>query len=425
MTSTRVPAGTSLSVPAPDVLGALSSRESSKAKLLGLLLAVSVSYQWGLCFLDNQGLYVSPASIALSEIILLGLCIPFLSLKQVSLTAVAATILLFGALFILAIARGGYLDIKGLRDLMVPLVFVWLGRSVTLGRGDIDRIIFPLVWVVVVIALVETFSFDFYNQFFNTFNYYARSGVIGESAIPTIAGQTVTLNGLRPEGIGRTLLPEMLGPLRAASVFLEPVSFGNFAIIVAGWGLARQWDEWRAGALFLLASVTMIVLADSRFGLSAILVLILARLVLRGRANYLVFFAPFIAVLLLILIANFKPGYGDNMHGRLTMSGQVLALFNESDLLGISGFARSFGDMGYAYIISRFGLPLLVSLWFFAFFVPVREKISMHFRTQVVLYMSMILCVSGTSFFAFKTASVLWFMVGSLFLGARKINIKD
>jgi putative polymerase len=35
-----------------------------------------------------------------------------------------------------------------------------------------------------------------------------------------------------------------------------------------------------------------------------------------------------------------------------------------------------------------------------------------RFRAYITLYMSLILCVSGTSLFALKTAGILWFLVG-------------
>ena len=36
-----------------------------------------------------------------------------------------------------------------------------------------------------------------------------------------------------------------------------------------------------------------------------------------------------------------------------------------------------------------------------------------RFRVYIALYITLILCVSGTSFFALKTAGILWFLVGS------------
>jgi putative polymerase len=35
-----------------------------------------------------------------------------------------------------------------------------------------------------------------------------------------------------------------------------------------------------------------------------------------------------------------------------------------------------------------------------------------RFRIYITLYISLILCVSGTSLFALKTAGILWFLVG-------------
>lgn len=43
-----------------------------------------------------------------------------------------------------------------------------------------------------------------------------------------------------------------------------------------------------------------------------------------------------------------------------------------------------------------------------------------RFRAFTTLYMSLILCVSGTSLFALKTAGILWFLVGCFAASARE-----
>jgi putative polymerase len=70
--------------------------------------------------------------------------------------------------------------------------------------------------------------------------------------------------------------------------------------------------------------------------------------------------------------------------------------------------------MGYAYIFSRFGLPLCVLLVVAVFLLPNHDLRGMRYRAFLMLYLALILSVSGTSAFALKTAGMLWFLLGVL-----------
>src|SRR5690606_7982816 len=144
------------------------------------------------------------------------------------------------------------------------------------------RIVRTLVLIVIAIGLVEAIFFDTYTRYINTFTYYIGLGGIAEASAQ-IAGQTVTLNGLRPEGIGRTLLPQLLGSHRVSSIFLEPVSLGNFAVIIMAWALAKPTEQWRRTAWFLFGAMVLVVLADSRFAFYSATLLLTLRVVLHQR----------------------------------------------------------------------------------------------------------------------------------------------
>lgn len=374
-----------------------------------LLLAV-VLHHWVLCLLHNQGLTVSVARVALAELAVYALCVPLI-LRRLSLHWLIAVFVALGASGVLALLRGGYFDAKSARDLLIPLIFLWAGRAYGQGGQRLDRALAVAAGVVVAVGLAQALMPGLYNRHFNTFSYYISLGGISEGAAQ-VQGQSVTLNGLRPEGIGRTLLPQLLGPQRVASVFLEPVSLGNFAVILLAWGLARSRAEWRPAAWFVGAAVLCIVLADSRFGLYMTGLLVLLRLAVHGQAHLLALVFPALGALALLALASFAPGTGDNLIGRMTVSGQVLKTFNEWQLLGVQGYATHFGDMGYAYVFSRFGLPGAALMWACVFLMPLRDESARRFRTFISAYVTLILCVSGTSLFALKTAGVMWFALG-------------
>lgn len=376
-----------------------------------LLLAV-VMHHWILCLLHTKGISVSVARVAMAEMTIYIACLPLL-LARLSLRSLIAVFVALGLSGLLALLRGGYFDAKAARDLLIPLIFLWAGRSFGQNGRSLDRPLLLVAAVVVVIGLVQAVIPDLYNRFFNTFNYYLSLGGISAGSAQE-AGQSVTLNGLRPEGIGRTLLPQVLGAQRVSSVFLEPVSLGNFAVILLAWGLAKPWHEWRVAAWFVGAAVVCIVLADSRFGFYMTGLLVLLRLLVHGRAHLVGIVFPGIGAVGLLLLATFFPGSGDNLFGRMTVSGEFLLRFDEWNLLGVRDFATNFGDMGYAYVFSRFSLPGAILMWLCVYALPLHDEAARRFRTFMSAYVTLILCVSGTSLFALKTAGVMWFALGAM-----------
>ena len=378
-----------------------------------LLLAV-VCHHWVLCFLQTRGLTVSVALVAVAELVIYVACLPYL-LKRLSLRSLVVVFVVLGVSGLLALLRGGYFDPKAARDLLIPMLFVWAGRSFAQGTRSLDGPLLVASAVVLVIGLAEAAAPDLYNRVFNTFNYYVSLGGI-QAGSAQVTGQNVTLNGMRPEGIGRTLLPQLLGAQRVSSVFLEPVSLGNYAVILLGYALAKPFREWRRSLCFMLIAFVLIVLADSRFGLYMTGLLVLLRLTVHGRAHNAAIVMPLIGAGTLLLFANFATYAGDNLIGRMTTSGQYLATFDEMNLLGLRDYATNFGDMGYAYAISRFSLIGAGLLWACVYLLPLHDEPARRFRTYLSAYITLILCVSGTSLFALKTAGVMWFAFGAMSL---------
>jgi putative polymerase len=399
-------------MPARSVSVASASGAHGSTGYVTLLLLVCCGHHWFLCLLQNVGIHTNPSIVGAVELLLYLSCAPLLRYR-ISPRMITAILFTVGVLTFMAILREGRLDIKAIRDLLIPAIFIWTGRSWSGSLNDLDRSVRVAVIFIVGIALVETIAFDTYTRFINTFTYYVGLGGISESNAQ-VSGQTVTLNGLRPEGIGRTLLPQILGNHRASSVFLEPVSFGNFAVIVMAWALSKPVELWKRTAWFGGAALVMIVLADSRFALYSATLLVLLRICLKGNGHYFAMLAPLIGLGLLFVVAVYAPGAGDNLHGRLTTSGAHLLEFDEAALFGMSAYNIDFGDMGYAYVISRFGLPLVAALWILLFALPLKTEQARRFRTFTAAYMALILCISGTSVFALKTAAMLWFLFGYL-----------
>lgn len=373
------------------------------------ILLLSVSYMALLSFLNAHGLRASTTLIGAAEALLFIVCgaaaIRHISATTVLLLLGICTWLLIGALF------RQQIDAKGLRDLLIPILFVCLGRQVA-DVDFADRAAKIVLAVVVVVGLFEAVFIDTYARLFNTFSFYVNLGSINEQRA-MFAGQMLTLNGFRPEGIGRTILPGLLGNHRASSLLMDPVSLGNFAVIMLAWGLAKAREEWRQALPFVLGAMVLIALADSRFGLMMLAAIVLMRLLPARMIDRAALLLPLLVVIAVILVPLLVPSVGDNFLGRVTKSGVALLRFDVPILFGMAGLPN-FGDMGYAYIFSRFGLPLCVLLVVGVFLLPNQDPRGMRYRAFLMLYLSLILSVSGTSAFALKTAGMLWFLLGVL-----------
>ena len=381
-------------------------------RYIALLLLFAAGYHWLLCFLQTFGISASPARVSIAELLIYLACLPLLR-ERISARAIITVLLMAGTIVFLAFFRDGYVDVKGIRDLLIPILFIWVGRTWKGTVDDLDRMLRALIILIVAIGLFEIIFFDTYTHFINSFTYYIHLGGI-QAADAQISGQTVTLNGLRPEGIGRTVLPQLLGSHRASSLFLEPVSFGNFAVVIMAWGLSKPFKQWQSILFFCASAVIMIALADSRFALYSICGLLLLRLCVHHRAHLLAITFPLLGILLLLLVATYSPAGGDNLHGRLTSSGLRLLHFDIASLLGLNSYAINFGDMGYAYVISRLGIPIAVIMWLALFMLQLPSEQANRYRTFACMYIASIMCISGTSAFALKTAAVLWFLFGAL-----------
>ncbi|HWZ46686.1 MAG TPA: polysaccharide polymerase, partial [Herbaspirillum sp.] len=122
---------------------------------------------------------------------------------------------------------------------------------------------------------------------------------------------------------------------------------------------------------------------------------------------------PFLSVALLLAVGEwYQGGYTDSMLGRLYVSGQTMMDMNLGMIFGLDGFNVAYGDMGYPTLLTHWGALLCIFLWIAFWMLKMEDERGDRFRSYTTLYMSLILCVSGTSLFALKTAGVLWFLVG-------------
>ena len=375
--------------------------------VIGIIIA-SICYQAVLCLVNTQVHIASRAIVGLSEAIIIFACLPILARRL--LPGTVMLLLLIAGLLVASSLFSGELNIKAFRDLLIPICFFWVGCNV--GRPELaERGLTIASIVILVFGFFELFFVDQFTRFFDIFGYYVSTGNLAPIT-DYVRESKLQLNGIRPEGIGRTLFPGLLGSHRVSSVFLEPISMGNFATMCAAWGLSKGPSEYRKMAFFVGIAFVMMVLSDSRFALMAVSLMVVARIMLKGSNINLAVLAPFLAIILLLVLGLDATGRGsDSFQGRLSFSGFTLMSFDMPMIFGV-GDMGNFADQGYAYVISSFGLPICLLLWFSLWILKMPDDESTRFRAFVAIYFSLILCISGNSAFAFKSAAVLWLLLG-------------
>jgi putative polymerase len=393
----------------PDIAG----QSLQEQRLIIAILLGCIGYQALLCFLNTLGITMSRAFIGLTEAIIMLACAPFL-VKRLLPGTVTLACIIGGMLCLLALINNQF-NAKAFRDLLIPLVFFWVGCN--LGSPALaDRVLKAAILMISVVGVYELFFLDSFTHFFDIFSYYVSTGNL-QPITDYVRESKLQLNGIRPEGIGRTFFPGLLDSHRVSSVFLEPVSLGNFAVLCAAWGLSKPWSQWRGVVLYVGSAAFLMVLSDSRFAMASISLMFVIRVLFHGRALNLAILVPFFALAGLLYLGSIAVGptyeiSSDDFHGRLEFSGKVLLDFDLAMLLGISR-GLVYADAGYAHLFNTYGLPLCLLLWACFWLLPVVDETSRRFRALAAIYLSLLLCISGYSFFALKSAAILWFLLGS------------
>jgi putative polymerase len=368
-----------------------------------LLVYAAALYPLFLCFLNTRVARMPNAAIVICEV-LIGLAALPLIIARLNLGILLLCLGLCTNFFVLALFQQAT-DFKALRDLLMPVVFVWLGYFVS-DRRISERVLRNLAIIAVAVGLVEFIFPSFYTTMFDTIKFYTSRGFGTNNPFQLTVLQT------RPIGIGRSLLP-FLGPRRISSFFLEPVALGNFAVLTAAWALSKPREEWRDAMWLMILAATMIVMADARFGSISILALIAVRLTGVWKLRVLAGLMPFLAMLFLVLVTLYGPHeIHDNVIGRMQISGGNLLSLPWEAWFGIPSNISL--DAGYGYIIQRTGLLVCMLLWFVFSVLPLKDDQARCFHFSAAVYASLNLCISGSSLFSLKTTAILWLLLGTV-----------
>ena len=295
--------------------------------------------------------------------------------------------------------------------LIIP-VFIILGLAS--GRGDLLRVTTRLQWVVLAFTLFEAVRPDDFSRLFNVMSYYINTrGFQAESFWNS--DSDLFVSATRP---GERFLFASLGIHRLSSVFLEPVSLGNYCVLVA-MIVAVLWERLTVvqRLFFCITDAMILVGCDGRFATVSIVLLVGLRAVapaLPRFSNWL--YLPGVLGLAGLAVSAFAISpMGDDFPSRTAGSITVLSHIPPAGLLGFMGPA-SYGvmDSGIAYLMYSQSLCGVAVIWSaVALGMPQDHRLARAMAHLTCLYLTLNLLISY-SVFSIKTAALLWFAYGHL-----------
>lgn len=382
--------------------------KASFAKRFAIALVVSATlYTAALCFLHTNGLRVSNTLVAIVDGTILLTALAYVSYGasrwlHMLLLALAANFLLITLL-------SGNLELKAVRDPLVPITFAALGLR--LARFDVSlKAFFLISAIVIAFAIFEFVAPAAYVSLFNVLDFYVARGVVDAETVQRLDGGFF-VSGSRDDA--RMILP-FLGEHRVSSVFLEPVSMGNFGAIAIALALSFDAQHRRTAIAVGAVGLFAIAIADARFGSIVALLFVAGRLLPAAWTRVGLPLLPLIALGVLVAFAVSGVGSGDDLPTRLAGSGRTLLEMSPASVFGLADYEVGTIDAGYAYMLSAFGLPFCVVLWVAFVLLPTPTRQAERYKLMMAIYICTLLCVSGTSLFAMKTGALAFFIAGAL-----------
>lgn len=357
-----------------------------------------------LCFLNTNVMGIRESHVMLFEMALIGCAFLAALGRRIDLYLVSA---LFLTYMLLLFALRGAIDLKALRDVLIPIGFYFMGTQVR-DTKLADRLVAVSIAIVLAFGLFEYFLTELYLDAFNVLGYFiARGSLTLEETFGATRG--LFISGLRPEP--RTLL-SFLGQHRVSSVFLEPVSAGNFGAIVFAWALFRNDMRYRFAVM--AAALATVVLADARFGFYTCILMTLMLPFYRLVAKPIWIALPFLLLALIAIygLATGTEGGANDVAGRFKVTAAILTRLDLPVVLGIATTDEFTADSGLAYTLTKFGLLGFVALWAMLVVAPFKDPKAWVFHSMVLIYLLLLMIISN-SFFSIKTAALLWFVLGT------------
>lgn len=312
--------------------------------------------------------------------------------------------------FALMLARSSF-DPKPIGDLLVLPVFAALGLCTT--KKTLFRTLLILQVLLVLFVIWELFFPSSFGRLFAVREYYVATR--GYSADKFWAGDdSLFLSSQRPTG---RLLKIGVDIARGSSLFLEPVTLGNWTIVVTV-AVVTFWREIskKMKLMLIVTNLLLVIGCDGRLAL-ATNILLLVTMTSSTRLPRLVpfLYLPALFVILAVMVKASIIGIEggtDTNTGRFANSTMTLLNLRLEELFGLVATGSVVtADSGWAYICLKQSIFGLMALWVATtLMVPASDK-GRRFAHAAGLFIALGLPVSY-SIVSIKMAATLWIIAG-------------
>ncbi len=358
-----------------------------------------------LCLVNTRFMGTADRHVIMSELVIVG-CAFLAAMTRRSTLYVILGVFVSYMMFLFMLR--GQVNPKAVRDILIPLTFYFMAARIADAKLA-DKLVMASGLIVVGFGLFEYLFLETFLEYFNVIGYYLARGTV---TLDQVFGQTkgLFISGQRPEA--RTILP-FLGQHRVSSVFLEPVSMGNFAVIIYSWALYRGRAFPGRWLVFALA-FTVIALADARFGLYSCVLITLLYPVYSFLPRLVWVVLPFflLAVLTIYGITSVSGGGPNDLAGRFAVTAHILTQLDLGVVLGSETTDAFTADSGISYSLTAFGIFGFIGLWTMFVHAPLKEARAWRFHSMMIVYLLLLMLISD-SFYSIKTAALMWFLVGT------------
>ena len=303
------------------------------------------------------------------------------------------------------------LAVKDLGDVLLIPAFIALGQRIRLPV--LVRVVIGLQIAITAVGVFELLLPSAFSSVFKVVDYYVSTRGFDKSAF--WAGNDLFLSSERPGG---RLLLGGFGFHRGSSLFLEPVSLGNWTVVI-GIFLGGFWHSlsWRARAWLIGCDVVLLVVCDGRLALGVCLLLAVYLPVVARRlpSRLSILYLPAVLLLLIALVAaGFLATVGDTLPGRLRGGYDALIGLGLADLFGV-GHQALFADAGWVYFLQTQSLLVAIPVWAVITLTDIGEgEDARMFKHGLALFLALCLPISY-SVLSIKTMSLLWCGYGALY----------
>ncbi len=375
-----------------------------------LLLIAAVTYNLPLALLNAHVVGVGRNALIGVEVVIIGAALVLAASQwRPDMTRWAAMIGVFVlSSAVLSLLRQGF-DPKSLRDMLMIATFVMLGMTVR--EPTARRLFVGLHFAILAVMLFEVLVPNVWASLVNSRSYVIATR--GFSA-DQFYGDLELFGATRPDE--RYFLPA-LGWNRASSLFLEPLSLGNYCsfatlMMMVFW---RDW-RWPLRIALLVGWALLLVGSDSRFaGISSVLLVLAAPVLIRLPAVLALAYLPLAVVFARILsrALAWNP-LEDNFPGRIARGMKGLFKLDVYQLTGFSVPTPALADSGIAYLVMAQSLAGVVVMQLFLWLtvqpLDKRQRLMLH-GTALSFALSILVSISMMSI---KTAAFYWLFLGVL-----------